>query len=152
MVSNIENITTAERKMAQSSIELLAKHADEWNGNGADSIEISLGDSGKKMQIPLKAFDFLKAVLGNMAAGDTATLMPGTPELNVKQTADFLYFPIERVEELLKDKEIPHRQLGTEKLMRLSDILMYQEDFRKKRQEALKEIIVMSEEMGLYEV
>jgi len=152
MVGYIEKITDAERKMAQSSIELLAEHADELNGSNSNFVEIPVGDSGKVMQIPVKAFDFLKAVLGNMAVGDTTTLMPGIPELNVKQTANFLYFPIERVEELLNNKEISHRQVGAEKLMRLSDILMYQEDFRKRRQEALKEIIVMSEEMGLYDV
>jgi len=152
MVGYIENVTDAEREMAKSSIELLAQHADKLNGDSNNFVEIPVGDSGKVIQIPVKAFDFLRVVLGNMAAGDTATLMPGIPELNVKQTADFLYFPIERVEELLKSKEISHRQVGVEKLMRLSDILMYQENFRKRRQEALKEIIVMSEEMGLYDV
>ncbi len=152
MVGYIENVTDAERKMAQSSIELFAEHADKLNGNGGDFVEIPIGDSGKVIQIPVKAFDFLKAVLGNMALGDTATFMPGIPELNVKQTADFLHFPIERVEELLENKEVLYHQVGAEKLMRLSDILIYQEDFRKRRQEALKEIIVMSEEMGLYDV
>jgi len=149
MVSNIENITTAERKMAQSSIELLAKHADELNGNGTDSVEISLGDSGEKMHIPAKAFDLLKSILGDMAEGKIPKFVTYDIEMNVQQISQILRFPVAHINRLLDGGKIPYHISGEEKRILLSDALMYVEERKKRQAEGVKMLIEEAQELKL---
>lgn len=153
MVSNIENITTAERKMAKSSVELFAKHVNESNGNGTDSVEISFGDSSEKMQIPAKAFALLKSILGDMAEGKTITIESHDKEITVEEAAEIFFFlDPPHVEELLDKGEIPYQQQGDKKMMKMSDVLRYDEKLRTRRRKGLDEMVKMSQEMDLYDM
>ena len=149
MVEYIENITDAERKMAKSSIELLAKHADELNGNGADSIEISLGDSGEKMQIPIKAFDLLKSILGDMAEGKRTKFVTHDIEMNIQQISQILRLPVAHINRLLDGGKIPYHTLGEEKRVFLGDALMYVEERKKRQAEGVKILIEEAQELKL---
>jgi len=143
MVEYIENITDAERKMAQSAIESLAKHADKLNGNGTESVEIPT------MQIPAKAFASLKSVLGNMAEGKATTVLPFDAEMDVSQAANLLRFPIAHLNKLLDDGKIPYHISGEEKRVLLSDALIYVEERKKRQAEGVKILIEEAQELKL---
>jgi len=149
MVDYIENITDAERKMAQSAIESLAKHADDLNGTNAESVEIPLGNSGKKMQIPTKAFKLLKSILGDMAEGKSPKFVTDDIEMNVQQISQILRFPVAHVNRLLDAGKIPYHTSGEEKRVLLGDALMYAEERKKRQAEGIKLLIEEAQELKL---
>jgi len=143
MVEYIENITDAERKMAQSAIRSLAEHADNLEGNNADSVEIPT------IQIPTKALEFIKSVLGNMAEGKATTLLPFDAEMSVKQVANLLRFPITDVNSILDKGQIPYRVIDSERKMLLSDVLVYDKELRKRQDEGLAILAEEAQKLNL---
>jgi len=149
MVEYIENITDAERKMAQSAIKSLAEHTDNLNGNGTESIEIPLGDSGKKMQIPIKAFELLKSILGDMAEGKRPKFVTDDIEMNVQQISQVLRFPVAHINRLLDSGKIPYHTSSEEKYVLLSDALKYNEELKKRQAEGVRVLIEEAQELKL---
>ncbi len=137
MVEYIENITEAEREMAQSAIKSLAKHTHDLNGNDAESVEIPT------IQIPVKVFAFLKSILGNMAEGKASTFLPFDAEMSVKQVANLLHFPIADVNSTLDKGQIPYRVINSERKMLLSDVLKYDKALREMQD---RELDLLTEE------
>jgi len=149
MVDYTGNITGAERKMAQSSIELFEKHEDKLNENGSNSIEISLGDLGKKIHIPAKAFDLLKSILGDMAEGRKPKFVTHDIEMNVQQISQLLRFPVSYINRLLDSGKIPHRTSDEERYVLLSDALSYDEERKKRQLEGVQALIEEAQELKL---
>jgi len=153
MVSNIENITNAEREMAKLSIELLAKHVGKLNGNDSNSVEFPVGDSGEVAYIPVKVFNLLKTVLQDVAEGKDVKLETYDKEITVEEAAEIFFFlDPPHVEELLNKGEIPYRQQGDKNVMKMSDVLRYDEKLRTRRRKGLDEMVRLSQEMGLYDM
>lgn len=138
MVEYIENITDAEREIAQSAIESLAEHAGRLNVNDDDeSIEIPM------MHIPAKVYASLQSLLGNMAEGKAATFLPFNTEMSVEQVANILRFPIADVNSILDKNKIPYRVVSSERKMLLSDVLKYDKELREKQD---RELDLLTEE------
>lgn len=143
MVEYIENITDAERKMAQSAIESLAKHADKLNGNGTESVEIPT------INIPAKAFASLKSILDNMAEGKATTFLPFDAEMSIKQVANLLRFPITDVNSILDKGQIPYRMVNSERKMLLSDVLVYDKELRERQDRGLEILAEEAQKLNL---
>jgi len=143
MVGYIENITDAERKMAQSAIESLAKHADDLEGNGTESVEIP------PIHIPVKAFDLLKSILGDMAEGKRPKFVTDDIEMNVQQISQVLRFPVAHINRLLDGGKIPYHTSGEEKYVLLSDALKYNEELKKRQREGIEMLIKEAQELKL---
>jgi len=143
MVEYIENITDAERKMAQSAIESLSEHADKLNGNGTESVEIPT------IQIPMKVFTLLESVLGNMAEGRATTFLPFDAEMSVKQVANLLRFPIADVNSTLDKGQIPYRTIDSERKMLLSDVLKYDKELREMQDRQLDLLAEEAQKLNL---
>ncbi len=143
MVGYIENVTDAERKMAQSSIESLTKHAGKLSGNNDESIEIPT------LHIPVKAFDLLKSILGDMAAGKRPKFVTGDIEMNVLQVSQVLRLPVAHINRLLDGGKIPYHTSGEEKRIFLGDALVYVEERKKRQAEGVKLLIEEAQELKL---
>ncbi len=143
MVEYIENVTDAERKMAQSAIESLAEHAGRLNGHDDESIEIPM------MHIPAKVYASLQSLLGNMAEGKATIFLPFDAEMNVKQVANLLRFPIADVNSILDKGQIPFRVINSERKMLLSDVLVYDKELRERQDRGLEILAEEAQKLNL---
>ena len=72
--------------------------------------------------------------------------------MTTQQAANILGVSRPFLIKLLEQGEIPYSKVGTHRKIYLEDLINYKEKRDKQREEALDELINMTEELGLYEL
>jgi excisionase family DNA binding protein len=78
------------------------------------------GAEGDEVVLSARAVEVLRAVLEQLAQGNTVTVVPAHIELTTQQAADLLNVSRPYFVQLLEDGTIPHRKVGPRRRIRLA--------------------------------
>ena len=101
------------------------------------------------VDIPTPAVRLLREVLDQMAHGRGVALTPLHAELTTRQAAQLLQVSRTHLVQLLDEKQIPCRRVGSRRRIRVEDILTYRRATESRRREALDELTARDQELGL---
>ncbi len=133
---------------------MLAREASRaLEGHHADqALHLLVGGSGHgaaPLELPPVAIDLLLEILKQTADGNAVSLTPVKPELTTQQAADILNVSRPFVVGLIEKGTLPARMVGTHRRLLLSDVLTYKAETKAKSLAALREMVALSQEMGL---
>ena len=105
---------------------------------------------GDVIEVPVRALRMLVHILGQMAEGNTVTIVPTHAMLTTQNAADFLNVSRPYLVKLLERNELPYERVGTHRRIRFEDVAEYRRRSHERREEALKELArqAQSENMG----
>jgi hypothetical protein len=109
-------------------------------------VRVILG-TGEEVDLPASALQALKQIVAGLAEGVPLTIVPYDRDLTAEEAAIVLGVSPEYVSQLRERGRIPFQQGAAGETMRLSDVLRHAAETRA----ALRELIQLSEEYGLYD-
>lgn len=107
------------------------------------------GRHGKQIAIPVSALRLLVNILAQMAKGNAVTLIPMHQELTTQEAADLLNVSRPYLVELLEQRKIPFRKVGTRRRILVNDLLHYKEKIDKARIKTLEELAEQAQELNM---
>lgn len=106
-------------------------------------------DNGLGFKIPEFALKMLLEIFEEVAKGNAVTLIPVHSELTTQQAADILNVSRPYVVKLLENNEMPHVKRGRHRRIRFDDLMTYKEKSEQEVEEALDEMVRLSQELGI---
>jgi len=101
------------------------------------------------IELPAGAAKLLVAILEDMASGRAVTIVPRSAELTTQQAADFLNVSRPFLIQLLEERRIPFRMVGTHRRVVFEDVLKYKERIDAERRKVLDELAAEAQELGM---
>ena len=118
-----------------------------------EHLRIRLVDAAGNETVPLKlpaaAAQLLLDVLEHMARGAAVTLLPVHAELTTQEAADLLNVSRPHLVQLVNERKIPCRKVGTHRRLRAEDVLRYKRRTEEQRREVLQELAAHDQKLGL---
>lgn len=140
--------TEHEARLAEETSRKLAAHFQT-----DEHVRIRLlGESGRAsetLELPASAVRLLRDILEQMARGNAVTLLTIHAELTTQQAADLLNVSRPYLVQLLDERKIPYRKVGTHRRVRAEDVLRYERQMEQKRRDVLEELAAHDQELGL---
>lgn len=118
----------------------LLKSEDSTRLVGIDESFVEL--SGSLRQLLLE-------IVRSLEQGDPVSVVPIPQELTAHQAAELLGVPHASVKQLIETDQLPSRQAGALRRIRLTDLLIYKNRQRQLRLQALEELVRYDEELEL---
>ena len=114
-------------------------------------LTLRVRDAGQEetIELPAGAVKLLVEILEDMASGRAVTIVPQNAELTTQQAADFLNVSRPFLIQLLEEKKIPFRMVGTHRRVRLEDVLRYKEGIDAERRKVLDELAAEAQDLGM---
>jgi excisionase family DNA binding protein len=114
-------------------------------------LTLRVRDAGKEqtIELPAGAVKLLQAILEDMASGRAVTIVPQNAELTTQQAADFLNVSRPFVIQLLEQKKIPFRLVGTHRRVWLEDVLRFKENIDAERRKVLDQLATEAQELKM---
>jgi excisionase family DNA binding protein len=136
----------AETALARRTSKILADRA-----NTPEPLRLCLIDTPKHetITLPAPAVAMLVHILEEMARGNAVTLIPVHAELTTQEAADVLNISRPSLLELLKQRKIHHRKVGTHRRVRFDDLMAYKRSVDAARRATLEELVAYDQELGL---
>jgi len=108
-------------------------------------------DAGEEetIELPAGAVKLLQAVLEDMASGRAVTIVPQNAELTTQQAADFLNVSRPFLVQLLEQKKLPFRLVGTHRRVRFEDVLHFKENIDAERRKVLDQLVAQAQELKM---
>src|SRR5215831_2945466 len=113
------------------------------------TLRVRAAGEEETIELPAGAVKLLQAILEDMAAGRAVTLVPQNAELTTQEAADFLNVSRPFLIQLLEQKKLPFRLVGTHRRVRFEDVLRYKEDIDSKRRKVLDELTARAQELDM---
>ena len=148
MVNNYIPPTAQERETASAAVERLTRAA---NGDEALTYYIYDSQNEQPVELPAGAVAVLCDVLKFMSRGQGMTLFPRLAEVTTVEAADILNVSRPYVIKLLEAGEMPYRKVGSHRRIRLEDVLKHKAESDRQMDEAMDELVTLSQELGLYD-
>lgn len=106
-------------------------------------------DAGQEetIELPAGAVKLLQAILEDMASGRAVTIVPQNAELTTQQAADFLNVSRPFLVQLLEQKKLPFRLVGTHRRIRFEDVLRFKENVDTERRKVLDQLAAEAQEL-----
>mgnify|MGYP001025035859 FL=1 len=114
-------------------------------------LTLRVRDAGQEetIELPAGAVRLLVEILADMASGRAVTIVPQNAELTTQQAADFLNVSRPFLIQLLEEKKIPYRKVGTHRRVRFKDVLRYKEAIDAERRKVLDALAAEAQELGM---
>jgi len=111
-------------------------------------LTLRVRDAGEEetIELPAGAVSLLQAILEDMASGRGVTIVPQNAELTTQQAADFLNVSRPFLVQLLEQKKLPFRMVGTHRRIRFEDVLRYKENTDAERRKVLDQLATEAQE------
>lgn len=129
-----------------------ASRALDASATGSGMLTVQLVEAGKEctsLELPPAAAALLRTMLKEMAAGRAVTIVPIDAEITTGAAAELLHVSRPFVVGLIDKGELPARMVGAHRRVRLEDVLTYKRDSKARARTALKEMVAISQELGL---
>ena len=110
---------------------------------------VEAGKDCAVLDLPPAAAALLRLMLNEMAAGRAVTIVPIDAEITTGEAAELLHVSRPFVVGLIDKGALPARMVGAHRRMRLEDVLAYKRESKIRARAALKEIVAISQELGL---
>ena len=138
-----------DQKLALNTLEYLRNSEPEIVNKNNKSVSIQIGKSKGIIEIPLKAYLFLRSILSNMAEGKSIILLPTDSEISTQEAADILNVSRPHIVKLLEEGKIPYHKAGSHRRIQLKDLLSYEEDIKSNRKLILDELVKEAQDLKL---
>ena len=114
-------------------------------------LTLRVRDAGQEetIELPAGAVSLLQAILEDMASGRGVTIVPQNAELTTQQAADFLNVSRPFLVQLLEQKKLPFRMVGTHRRIRFEDVLRYKENTDAERRKVLDQLATEAQELKM---
>ena len=115
-------------------------------------LTMQIVEAGKEctaLELPPAAARLLRTLLQEMAAGRAVTVVPLDAEITTGDAAELLHVSRPFVVGLIDKGELAARMVGAHRRLRLDDVLKYKRDSKVRARVALKEMVEISQELGL---
>ena len=89
---------------------------------GPLTVRVRDAEHDQTLDLPAGAVKLLMAILEDMAAGRAVTLVPQNAELTTQEAADFLNVSRPFLIQLLEQKKLPFRLVGTHRRVRFDEL------------------------------
>lgn len=99
--------------------------------------------------LPHMAFDLLRQILEQLAAGNAMTLVPVHAELTTQEAADILNVSRPFLIRLLVEGKLQFRLVGTHRRIRAADLFCFKEKDDDERRRAADELTQTAQDLGL---
>jgi excisionase family DNA binding protein len=138
--------TKADAALAKVCWQKLAAHLGR---EGELRLELRTDGSSEELVLPASAVRLLARALAEMGQGNAVTLTPLRAELTSQQAADLLNVSRPHLVKLLDEGAIPSRKVGSHRRVLLEDLLAYKRQFLAERQEALRELAALGQDLDM---
>ncbi len=108
-------------------------------------------DAGQEetIELPAGAVKLLVEILEDMASGRAVAIVPHNAELTTQQAADFLNVSRPFLIQLLEEKRLPFRMVGTHRRVRFEDVLSYKDGIDSQRRKVLDELAAEAQDLSM---
>lgn len=112
-----------------------------------------IGPDGEQLPLPMEVYEVLKRVVAAMSRQRGVTIAPVEQQLTTQQAADLLGISRPTLVKLIKEGKLQSEQPSgsRHRRLRLAEVLEYQRQQRRDRDEALTQLVRDAEEDGLYD-
>ena len=107
------------------------------------------GHKEETIELPAGAVKLLQAILEDMASGRAVTIVPQNAELTTQQAADFLNVSRPFLVQLLEQKKLPFRLVGTHRRIRFEDVLRFKETTDAERRKVLDQLAAEAQDLKM---
>lgn len=108
-----------------------------------------VANDAKPVVVPREAFDLFIRVLTEMANGNAVTIVPVHAELTTQQAAELLNVSRPYLVQLLDEKKIPCRMVGTRRRIRFEDLVRYKQQDDAERTKVADELAAEAQRLGI---
>lgn len=106
---------------------------------------------GTPTPIPQAIFDALTQIVDALSKGQGVSIVPMDAMLTTQQAADYLGISRPTLIKLLEGGTIPFELVGRHRRVRLRDLVEYQDELRRNRRRALKELSSSAVREGFFD-
>jgi excisionase family DNA binding protein len=120
---------------------------------GNTALRVQVAEAGRELTtfaLPPSVARLLMDILKETAAGHAVSVVPLEAEITTQQAADLLNVSRPYLVGMIEKGTLPARMVGNQRRLPLKDVLTYKADNRAKRREALRELVALDQELGLY--
>jgi len=115
-----------------------------------EEMPILASKTGEQIELPEPVFRLIVQAVHQLAKGNGIIIETFHQPLTIWEAAGFLNIRWQDLEQLLDQGEIPFTPVGKFRRVQFEDVMAYKQKQERLRQEALTEIVRISEESGLY--
>ena len=148
MIQSAHIPTEEEAQFSKESSRIFAAYVS----SKVHQLKIVEDDGSEKIaKIPESAYRLFVDVLTQMAQRNAVTLIPIHAELTTQQAADLMNVSRPYLIKLMEAGEIAYCKVGRHRRVRFEDLMAYKTKVDASRQDALDELVVETELLGLYD-
>jgi len=103
--------------------------------------------TGKQVPLSENAFNYLLAILNEMAKGHAVLVVPLQAELSTYEAAELLGVSRPFLIRLLEKGELSYRVIGKHRRVPFEDLIAYKEKTQRRREKAIAEMTAADDEM-----
>jgi len=103
------------------------------------------------VEVPTAALHLLVNILDEFASGNAVEVVPIHSKLTTQEAANLLNVSRPYLIKLLEEGKLPFHYVGSHRRIRFDDLIAFREEQDRKSEEAMTELVRLSEEMGLYD-
>lgn len=118
-------------------------------GDGTPILTVTDAERRVELTLPAEAFHLLAYALAETGRGRGVAVLPLEFELTEGQAADLLNVSHSSLATLLDDQEIPSRQVGDGRSVKLADVVAYKRRFLEERMKILDELAAQAQELDM---
>ncbi|MDN3460772.1 helix-turn-helix domain-containing protein [Rhodococcus sp. APC 3903] len=115
-----------------------------------ETLDVKVAGAAESVHLPRAAFELIRDVLANMAAGQGVTVVPAHAELTTQQAAQMLNVSRPHVIKLLDEGRIEFRLVGRHRRILASSLIAYRRSQLSGARNAADELAALTEDLGLY--
>ncbi len=134
-------------RRAQESSEILKQYLKD---HGSANLKLS-GADDKEITLPDSILRLVYEALVCAASGKRLRLVEEDEEVSPEKAAEFLQVSRPYLVKLLDGGEIPFHYVGAHRRITMSDLIEYKQKRKIRSKEALRKMVEVTEEMGLYD-